>query len=982
MAVNMAMFTCKDHIINIVTSLCLLNVLAQCGAYTITLEVDKAYIEENQTATLTCTTDTDQGFMQFLYTPSARATNPTETAVYVIYNTTSRACYMYVLNNEVVSDCSCENSTRYICNTQPLTRHNIGDAWFCLGANIRSNTVHTNIIVRIQTAQILENITELIDIQEGELVKLTCESTFGNPAANITWYLDNKTPNVNDDDTLISSETQITVSANIDRTYNTSSFLMFNPSRNEDGMSVYCNASNMDSKKTSSRKLILNVTYKPDTGILINNNKSYTDFYMIRNSPTIQSLQCEVRGGKPFANLTWSCYEGNQTNANTTIGATSNITWIAGIHNESVCICKAAHILGWSDEKKIHVHVLYPSSEPTCTVGKTTVIGGAVNVTLASNFTMTCTSDANPEPNIFLWSLPSGQSVNGQDLFLPSFKKDDDGIYVLYIQNTMSPSIGYNINGSRNATFSLRVHYHPMKINFRFGSKDGILINNTRIDVIKDDIITLACVADGHPLPNYTWIDSNVGELYQHSFTEDTEIVCHASNTLFPTGYGRLEQEVITSAGLQVNVLYPATHPIFFLSTCTNMSFEYISFIKVDIDEALRINCSADGNPLPAYLWSENIQSSQLYIKNVSRNHTSDYFCTAHNTMKSSYGKSISSSMTSSVYLDVLYPPKITNLNKTVEVLEGVNFSFTCDAEPGNPNVSSFSWTSIHHPERNTSGQYLKIQNISLTDGGVFTCIVQNILHPTGCPRKIGTDTGNVYIDVQYKASIQTFSVPDTTVHHGDTLNFTCEVDSYPAANISIVPPTGSTLKFIHGNNRLHYSKKSSCLQDMGLFSCVSANKYNRLQPDRRNVTVDVKCAPMYKHNERPSTVVSTILGGKAVLYFTVFSNPSPSSMIWKNLTNNKLLSTDYYGLDRVTINTTDDNSTSVVTITNIGLWDLGEYSVIAENDFGILRETFRIELNGFSHFWFDYAAKQDLQISLDLLVKIHLRLFLTMQFG
>ncbi|WAR05845.1 hypothetical protein MAR_021214, partial [Mya arenaria] len=280
--------------------------------------------------------------------------------------------------------------------------------------------------------------------------------------------------------------------------------------------------------------------HKPDTGILINNNKSYTDFYMIRNSPTIQSLQCEVRGGKPFANLTWSCYEGNQTNANTTIGATSNITWIAGIHNESVCICKAAHILGWSDEKKIH---------PTCTVGKTTVIGGAVNVTLASNFTMTCTSDANPEPNIFLWSLPSGQSVNGQDLFLPSFKKDDDGIYVLYIQNTMSPSIGYNINGSRNATFSL---HHPMKINFRFGSKDGILINNTRIDVIKDDIITLACVADGHPLPNYTWIDSNVGELYQHSFTEDTEIVCHASNTLFPTGYGRLEQEVITSAGLQV----------------------------------------------------------------------------------------------------------------------------------------------------------------------------------------------------------------------------------------------------------------------------------------------------------------------------------------------------------------------------------------------------------------------------------------------
>ncbi|XP_052804071.1 uncharacterized protein LOC128234103 [Mya arenaria] len=102
----------------------------------------------------------------------------------------------------------------------------------------------------------------------------------------------------------------------------------------------------------------------------------------------------------------------------------------------------------------------------------------------------------------------------------------------------------------------------------------------------------------------------------------------------------------------------------------------------------------------------------------------------------------------------------------------------------------------------------------------------------------------------------------------------------------------------------------------------------------------------MYKHNERPTTVVSTTPGGKAVLYFSVFSNPFPSSIIWKNLTYHMVLSTDHDGLDRVTINTTEDNSTSVVTITNVGLWDLSDYSVTAENDFGILKETFRIILN------------------------------------
>ncbi|WAR06312.1 hypothetical protein MAR_021681 [Mya arenaria] len=115
--------------------------------------------------------------------------------------------------------------------------------------------------------------------------------------------------------------------------------------------------------------------------------------------------------------------------------------------------------------------------------------------------------------------------------------------------------------------------------------------------------------------------------------------------------------------------------------------------------------------------------------------------------------------------------------------------------------------------------------------------------------------------------------------------------------------------------------------------------------PDSRSLNFG-KGPPMYRHNEQPTTVVTTTLGGKAVLYFAVFSNPYPRSIIWRNLTKHTILATDDDVSARVTINTTDDNLTSVVTITNVGNWDSGDYSVIAENEFGILRETFRISID------------------------------------
>ncbi|XP_052803224.1 Schwann cell myelin protein-like [Mya arenaria] len=313
--------------------------------------------------------------------------------------------------------------------------------------------------------------------------------------------------------------------------------------------------------------------------------------------------------------------------------------------------------------------------------------------------------------------------------------------------------------------------------------------------------------------------------------------------------------------------------------------------------------------------------------------------------MNTSYGSTDVGRNNSSFYLDILYPPRITNLNAFVKVLEGVHFSFTCEAEPGNSKETSYFWTSQQLPGINIFGQYLIIQNISRADDGIYTCFARNVMQPSGCMEINGSDVKNITIDVQYKASIITFTAMNTTttttVHHGDEVRFACEVDSDPPADIRILSTNGSILKNINDNYLLSYTKNSSCLEDIGQFTCISANKHNRGQPDKRNVSVDVKCSPLYRPNYFQNSTFKTRPGTKIKLHFSVFSNPPPTQFIWTNISNSMQLPNDTTS-DRVIINTSDDMSSSLI-ITSAEPWDSGNYSVRVENEIGSMVETFHI---------------------------------------
>ncbi|WAR04710.1 PTPRK-like protein [Mya arenaria] len=392
---------------------------------------------------------------------------------------------------------------------------------------------------------------------------------------------------------------------------------------------------------------------------------------------------------------------------------------------------------------------------------------------------------------------------------------------------------------------------------------------NNPMTINEGEVLQLTCETSyGLPAANISWyLDNNTDSVYvddrilnasKQEVNETVDRTKSVKSTLTHT-VSREEDGM----GVYCNANPPDILALWVNTTCMQNYPIKQKVLRVLEHDRVRVECFAAGNPEPTCQWTNHSQSRTLDILKAAKEDAGAYVCHAFNTMKTSFGN----------------PPNITNLNRSVEVLEGVNFNLTCEAEPGNSNVTSYYWTN--------------------------------------------------------KASIMTFTAMNTTrttVQHGDEVNFYCEVDSDPPAFISILTANGSIIKNIHGKNQLNYTKKSSCLTDIGPFTCLSANKHNSKQPDRRNVTAHLYIGRI--------TFQNTPL--KLDQEVSVFSNPPPTYFTWTNVSNNMQIPIVSTASDRVIINSTDNMSTALI-ITSVASWDSGNYSVRVENEIGYKIETFYI---------------------------------------
>ncbi|WAR06416.1 hypothetical protein MAR_021785 [Mya arenaria] len=101
----------------------------------------------------------------------------------------------------------------------------------------------------------------------------------------------------------------------------------------------------------------MNLRDPPPNPPVIDDFNTITDYHMIENST--ERLTCRSTGGNPLASLTWSCYNGIETNPNINGGSVSRtVQFTARRNQDNTCTCTATHEAGPLQQATLDVNIM------------------------------------------------------------------------------------------------------------------------------------------------------------------------------------------------------------------------------------------------------------------------------------------------------------------------------------------------------------------------------------------------------------------------------------------------------------------------------------------------------------------------------------------------------------------------------------------------------------------------------------------------
>jgi len=239
-------------------------------------------------------------------------------------------------------------------------------------------------------------------------------------------------------------------------------------------------------------------------------------------------------------------------------------------------------------------------------------------------------------------------------------------------------------------------------------------------------------------------------------------------------------------------------------------------------------------NPRVSVSHDDSRRKWSLHISNVQLEDTGPYMCQLNtDPMKFNMG-----------YLDVIITPDIIDIRGPNVVIEGGSASLECEAR-GEPPPLVF-WQRENSREKITSynrkgdvkqrsvrveGSVLKLQKISREEAGGYLCIASNG-HPPAVSRRI-------QLDVKFRPVVNVLDQHVTSVE-GKTISLSCEIESYPRAEIFWVKrdvpyqPIQTSGRFIKEDFHVTDYKTKTVLtiynytnQDTGLYDCRAKNEMN-----------------------------------------------------------------------------------------------------------------------------------------------------------
>ncbi|XP_058236261.1 hemicentin-1-like [Hemibagrus wyckioides] len=583
-------------------------------------------------------------------------------------------------------------------------------------------------------------------IVEGSSVTLTCSSDANPPVQSYTWY---------------KGRSSI-------RTGNT---YRMNRIRSEDSGDYTCRAENKHGDQ-SSTAVSLNVLYPPKS---VSVSISPSGVIVEGSSVT---MTCSSDANPPVQSYTW--YKGRSSIR------TGNTYRINRIRSEDSgdYTCRAENKHGDQSSTAVSLNVQYPPKNVSVSISP------SGEIVEGSSVTLTCSSDANPPVQSYMWYKGRYFISTGNTYRINRIRSEDSGDYTCRAENEHGDQSSTAVSLNVLIIIILSVLDPPKSVSVSI-SPSG--------EIVEGSSVTLTCSSDANPpVQNYTWYKGKssirTGNTYRINRirSEDSgDYTCRAENELGDQ----------SSAAVSLNVLYPPKRVSVSISP---------SGVIVE-GSSVTLTCSSDANPpVQNYTWYKgrsSIRTGNTYRMNRIRSEDSgDYTCRAENK----HGDQSSTA----VSLNVLYPPKSVSVSISPSgvIVEGSSVTMTCSSD-ANPPVQSYTWYKGRSSIR--TGNTYRINRIRSEDSGDYTCRAEN---------KHGDQSSTaVSLNVLYPPKNVSVSIsPSGEIVEGSSVTLTCSSDANPPVQsytwykVNESSPVGSGQSY-------SFTLTSS---SSGGFYCVAQNKY------------------------------------------------------------------------------------------------------------------------------------------------------------
>ncbi|XP_069461048.1 B-cell receptor CD22-like isoform X1 [Ambystoma mexicanum] len=356
--------------------------------------------------------------------------------------------------------------------------------------------------------------------------------------------------------------------------------------------------------------------------------------------------------------------------------------------------------------EKYELHTVQVSDKPeelSLSVPGEMTEGTPVNITCSAVYT------CPPKPPTLTWSITSvNTSMHYEDLHDGRWKAVSQVIYI--------PTSGdHNASLECKASYTEKINSSKtISLKIKFPPKNTRAVVRGAAPSKEGESVTLICSGDGNPtVSKYSWFESREGKVpLGHGQTITLQNISWESGPYQCTAKNEVGDGI--SAPLQLNITYAPkgievigeTSPVEGTSVILTCTF------KSSNPGVTNYTWYRNGNPLHG-------TASKMQFNHVTSNFSGIYKCMVHNNL----GNSSSSPVT----VTVLYPPKGTHVNASLNNPKaGDTLILKCETTSSNPGVEGYSWYKDESHLQNQSEETLTIANLEPSHSGSYRCEARN----------------------------------------------------------------------------------------------------------------------------------------------------------------------------------------------------------------------------------------------------------------